>query len=404
MQFYPDGVVISVYGSSEDAPELRGMVRVNYMGYIGYATTNESTSEEILAAEYQGSFETDAHLGNIGYAYKPITEEVQTTTTRISNPMNQQYGVVAPPMIGDRVLVGHFGGDKWIIMQVFPAHGGNEQPPHDEHDLSFIHRSGSSVRFNDGYPSTQSGLPDGTFDGISGHMTLVGNRVMFLSGDKFLPHGLMSDFEVQGVNADLNDGTTGGHSYASIFDNTSEPSASSDPYYAPWDGSIGDKKFLQPPEISEGYAVVHEGGGLIQIQKGATNHSNMRFGARGVTICAGQKYWNAGLQGDTTHDSPAPDSTVEDDVIKILHHTGAYIEIDANGAISIVTADGQDYVITATGVAGEIVLGSKGVKVVGDGDGTSTHIVVNAFGMTTYEAATGHTHVVNASQDEVYIP
>jgi hypothetical protein len=91
-------------------------------------------------------------------------------------------------------------------------------------------------------------------------------------------------------------------------------------------------------------------------------------------------------------------------VIKILHHSGAYIKIDANGGISIVTADGQDYTITATGIAGEIIFGSKGKKVVGNGDSTNTHVVVNAFGISTYEAPTGHTHTVASSQDEVWIP
>lgn len=311
--------------------------------------------------------------------------------------------MISPPRVGDRVLVGHFGGKKWVILCVFPAQGGSEQPPHDETDLSIIHRSGSSVRFNDRYPSTQTGLPTDTFDGISGHMTLVGNRVMFLSGDKFLAHGLMSDFDAQDVNIDLNDDVSGGHTYASVFDNTIEPSSGSDPYYAPWDSSLGDKKFLQPPALDEGYAVVHDGGGLIRIEKGTGNHSNMRLGARGVTIYAGQKYWNAGLKGETTHDSPAPDSDIEDDVIKILHHSGAYIKIDIDGSISIVTASGQNYVIEATD-AGKIVLGSEGKQVIGHGDGTTSHTVINAFGFTTYEAPTGHAHTVNKSQDEVWIP
>lgn len=403
IQFYPDAKVIQVYGSSEDDAELRGMIRVNYMGYMGYATTEESTEQETLVSEYQGRFEVDAYMG-LPYGFKPTTDNVQASTSRISHPLNQQYGMIAPPRIGDRVLVAHFGGNKWVIMCVFPAHGGNEQPPHDEHDLSIIHRSGSSVRFNDGFPSAQTGLPAENFDGMSGHMTLVGNRVMFLSGEKFLPHGLMSDFEVQGVSIDLNDEDASGHAYASVFDNDSEPSASSDPYYEPWDSDLGTKKFLKPPALDEGYAVVHDGGGLIRIEKGTENHSNMRLGARGVTIFAGQKYWDAGLRGETTHDSPAPDSDIEDNVIKIVHHSGAYIKIDTDGSISIVTADGQDYVITATGAAGEIVLGSKGVKVVGDGDSTTNHVVINAFGFSTYDSPTGHTHTVNASQDEVWIP
>lgn len=402
IQFYPDAKVIEVYGSSENDFAYRGMVKVNYMGYIGYTVTESSSEQEIVVSEYQGQFEVDAYV-MLPYGFKPTTDLSQSSTSKIKHPLNQQYGMIAPPRIGDRVMVGHFGGGKWVVMGTFPAHGGNEQPPHDNCDLSFIHRSGSSIRFNDGYPSTQTGLPTGNFDGVTGHMTLVGNRVMFLSGSKFLPHGLLSDFEVHGLKLDTGD-ESDGYVYPNIFDNELEPSSSSDPYYDNWDSDLGTKKFLRPPNLSEGYAVVHDGGGLIRIEKGTDNHSNMRLGARGVTIYAGKKYWNAGLYGDTTHVSPAPDSTMEDDVIKIIHHTGAYIKIDADGAISIVTADGQDYVITATGAAGEIVLGSKGVKVVGDGDTTTIHVVVNAFGASTYEAPTGHSHTVNASQDEVWIP
>lgn len=410
VQFYPDAVVINVYGSSDEFPDYRGMVRINYMGYIGYATTDSSTDDEVIVSKYQGQFEVDAFIGSTG-GFKPTTEEVQSTTTRISNPMNQQYGMISPPRIGDRALVGYFGGNKWVIMCVFPAHGGNEQPPHDDCDLSMIHRSGSSIRFNDGYPSSQTELPGETFDGISGHMTQVGNRVMFLSGEKFLPHGLMSDFESQGVNLDLNDGTADGHSYANVFDNTLEPSSSSDPYYDPWDASIGSKKFLQPPELTEGYAVIHDGGGMIRIERGTGNHSNMRFGARGVTIYAGQKYWNAGLQDLTSHTSPAPTSDIEDDVFKIVHHSGAYIKIDANGKISIVTADGQSYEIVGTG-AGTVNLGAGAThNVISDNDNTDAHILTDKlFQLPVTDMGVdptgliGHKHALVAGQSEVKVP
>lgn len=404
IMFYPDAKIIQVYGSSDDNPDLRGMVRVNYMGYIGYVTTESQSEEDAIVAEYQGQFEVDAYL-TFPFAFKPTTKDAQSTTDRTSDPLNQQYGFISTPRIGDRVLVAFFGGSKWIVMGVFPAHGGNEQPPHDEHDLSIIHRSGSSIRFNDKYPSSQTGLPTGNFDGISGHMSLVGNRVMFLSGDKFLAHGLLGDFESKDVSIDLNDGSSG-HSYDSIFDNASAPSSSSDPYYAPWDGSLGSKKFLRPPEITEGYAVVHEGGGLIRIESGVDNHSNMRFGARGVTIFAGQKYWNAGLRDETTHDSPAPDSTIEDNVLKLLSQSGAYIRIE--GKISIVTADGEDYEIVATG-GGFVLLGEGASNsVIGeDVDTDGTTLIDTIFQLPCRDVVTqlpSHTHGLTANQSEVKVP
>ena len=407
VQFYPDAKVIHVYGSSEDDIDYRGMVRVNYMGYIGYTTTEPDTDQDAVVSQYQGQFEVDAYMGLWG-AFKPTTEGAQSTTDRISHPMNQQYGFISPPRIGDRVLVAHFGGDKWVVLAIFPAQGGNEQPPHDDVDLSIIHRSGSSVRMNDRYPSSQTGLPVGDFDGISGHLSLVGNRVMFLSGNMFLPHGLLSDFEARNVNIDLNDDDVDGHSYASVFDNASEPNATSNPYYEPWDGSLGAKKFLQPPVVDEGYVLVHDGGGMIRIQKGTENHSNMRLGARGVTIFVGQKYWNAGLKDETSHDSPAPVSTIEDDVFKIVHHSGAYIKIDANGKINIVTADGQDYEIAGTG-AGSVLLGSGATNnvIAENVDTDTTTLIDSIFQLPCRDATTqlpAHKHGLTAGQSEVKVP
>lgn len=402
IMFYPHARVLRVYGNSTDDLAKRGKILVNYMGYISDISEKEQTKEEVQISEYQAQFEVDADAV-YSYGFKPTTDEAQASTKRHDDPMNQQYGLVAPPRRGDVVLVMQVGDENWLVLGSIPARGGNEQPPHHECDLSFIHRSGSSIRFNDHYPSSMTDLPTDDYDGITGHMTLVGNRVMWLSGSKWLSHGLLADFEAHSINIELNDGEEDGHTYANKFDNSEEPSSSSDPYYTPWADSLGDNKFLKPPEITDGFALIHEGGGLFRISTGGDNHSHMKVGARGVTIYAGQKYWNAGLMDESTHDSPALDSTVEDDVIKILHHSGAYIKIDTAGVISIVTADGENYVITGTG-AGKIILGSEGKQVIGHGDSTSSHIVMNAFGMPCYGDETGHDHTVVKSQDEVWIP
>lgn len=405
IMFYPHARVLRVYGNSTDDLAKRGKILVNYMGFISDIAEEEQTKEQVQISEYQAQFEVDADAV-YSYGFKPTTDEAQTSTKRRADPMNQQYGLVAPPRRGDVVLVMQIGDENWLVLGAIPARGGNERPPHHECDLSFIHRSGSSIRFNDHYPSSMTGLPADDYDGITGHMTLVGNRVMWLSGSKWLSHGLLADHEAHSINIELNEEQEGEtktiHTYASTFDNSEEPSSSSDPYYVPWTDDLGSSKFLKPPEITDGFALIHEGGGLFRISTGGDNHSHMKVGARGVTIYAGQKYWNAGLMDETTHDSPALDSTVEDDVIKILHHSGAYIKIDANGKISIVTADGQDYVITATGAEGEVVLGSKGKQAIGHGDSTTTHTVLTIFGAPSPDSP--HSHTVSKSQDEVWIP
>ena len=398
IMFYPHARVLRVYGNSTDDLDKRGKILINYMGYISDIAEKEQTPEQAQISEYQAQFEVDADAV-YSYGFKPTTEEAQASIKRLSNPMNQRYGLVAPPRRGDVVLVMQIGDDNFLVLGAIPARGGNEQPPFNECDMSLIHRSGSSIRFNDHYPSSMTGLPTGEYDGITGHMTLVGNRVMWLSGSKWLSHGLLADFEAHSINIELNEEQEGEevttHTYASVFDNSEEPSSSSDPYYTPWADDLGDDKFLKPPEITDGFALIHEGGGLFRISTGGDNHSHMKVGARGVTIYAGRKYWNAGLMDESTHDSPAEDSTVEDDVIKILHHSGAYIKIDAAGVISIVTASGENYIITATG-GGTIRLGTTGGRqVCADGDGTT--MAVTLFGYT-------HDHTIKKGQDEVYVP
>ena len=408
IMFYPHARVLRVYGNSTDDLAKRGKILINYMGYISDISEKEQTKERAQISEYQGQFEVDADPV-YSYGFKPTTEEAQSSTKRRSNPMNQQYGLVAPPRRGDVVLAMQIGDENWLVLGAIPARGGNEQPAHHECDLSFIHRSGASIRFNDHYPSSMTDLPTDDYDGITGHVTLVGNRVMWLSGSKWLSHGLLADHEAHSINIELNEEQEEGkekviHTYADVFDNSEEPSSSEDPYYAPWADDLGDDKFLKPPEIIEGFAIIHEGGGLFRFSTGGDNHSHMKVGARGVTIYAGQKYWNAGLMDESTHDSPALDSTVEDDVIKILHHSGAYIKIDANGKISIVTANGQNYEIIGTG-GGTVLLGeSADRQVIGHGDPTDYHVVMNAFGIPSYGDATGHKQLVEKSQDEVWIP
>jgi hypothetical protein len=136
------------------------MVRINYEGFMSDLAEDDESTE---ISDFQARFEVDAVL-LMPFGFKPTTDENQTTLARSSHPLNQQYGFIAPPRRGDKVVAAFLGHNRWVVLSAYPAVGGNEQPPHTEANLSFIHRSGSSIRFNDQYPSSMTGLPTGDFD------------------------------------------------------------------------------------------------------------------------------------------------------------------------------------------------------------------------------------------------
>ena len=137
IMFYPHARVLRVYGNSIDDLAKRGKILVNYMGFISDISEKEQSPEEVQISEYQAQFEVDADAV-YSYGFKPTTDEAQASTKRRTDPMNQQYGLVAPPRRGDVVLVMQIGDDNWLVLGSIPARGGNEQPLHHECDLSFM--------------------------------------------------------------------------------------------------------------------------------------------------------------------------------------------------------------------------------------------------------------------------
>lgn len=368
--FYPESVVLEVYAENH---ERRGWVKINYRGLI--------TEKEDIDIH---NFDRDACLLQ-SFGFKPITEESQASTSKIAHPMNQQYGFVAPPKRGDRVLVMR-QGRSWIVMGSLPATGGNEPPISHVDDLSFIHRSGSSLRFNDQYPGVTGGLDE--FDGITGSTTLVAQRTMVLAGGRFLPFGLLAEHASQtDVKIDINDGEEGGYDYSALFDN-SEPTT--DYYYDPWATTIGSKKFLSPPDsvAADTLFMLHQGGGLLKMAPLDTDYTGTKITAGGFTASVGKKYWAAGLkdQNDCSGEGVAvatKDTDPINGVIRIQNEAGAYVEWTAAGGITIATADGQTFTVTSTGDGdlvveapggGNVLLGGSGAShnVISDGDSTTT--------------------------------
>lgn len=411
IEAYPEAIVTQVYDSN--SPK-RGMAQIDYTGSLE------------IEGDIKSMFTVDAWI-LYPYGFKPDTEDNQVSINRLNHPMNQPYGIWSPPRRGDKVLALCCGPNRWFIVGSLPFQG-NEHTISDQNDMSFIHRSGASIRMNDRYPGVTGGT--GEFDGITGNMSLVGNRTMMLIGSKFLPFGLLGNHAFHStIKFDLNDGTTS--DYATRFDNGDPNSVN---YYEPWDSNATSKLFMSPPDnvLANQFFMLHQGGGVMKIfeQPLAINYSGLKIAMGGITISAGTKYWGAGMkdQDDCSSEGVADATKTTNPVsgtIRIQQENGAYIELGANGQVTIVTGNGQDYTIDVddngdlilrTEGTGDVILDAAGsgvvklggsgavTNVVKHGDSTSAHVVINAFGISTYEATTGHTHTVNASQTEVKVP
>jgi len=392
--FYPDAVIVQVYDGSVTLANGKnglGWVRVNLAGYIG-------EDRQWVRDEW----DVDALLV-VQYASKPTTDETQSSSRKLESPLNQQYGMITPPRRGDKVIVGWFGPDRYFVMGVYPAPGGSELPSYTSDDLSYIHRSGASIRFNDKYPGVTAPVPD-EYDGITGAMSIVANRAIHLVGSKFLPFGLMAEHASQDIKIDLNEPESDGYAYTSIFDDA-VPSST---YYQPWDTSATGKKFVGPPNEafpstatnvgSDTFYLLHQGGGVFKMVPVNTDYTGIKMAADGMTIAVGTEYWDAGLRNkDTGHTSPAPDSTIVSGELNIVHESGAKVRIDTTGNVYIDT-NGQILYLGDSGGSPQ--------NVVKHGDSTSAHITVNMLGMICYDQTVtpGHTHTVVASQTEVKIP
>jgi len=402
--FYPESVVLEVYAENH---ERRGWIKINYHGLI-------SDKEDFDVHK----FDRDACLLQ-SFGFKPITEEGQASTSKIAHPMNQQYGFVAPPKRGDRVLVMR-QGRSWFVLGSLPATGGNEPPISHVDDLSFIHRSGSSLRFNDQYPGVTGGFDE--FDGITGSTTLVAQRAMVLAGGRFLPFGLLAEHASQtDVKIDINDGAEGGYAYSALFDNEKPVT---DYYYDPWVDTIGSKKFLSPPDTvgANTLFILHQGAGLLKMAPLDKDYTGTKLTAGGFTISVGKKYWAAGLknQNDCSGEdvvAATKDTDPVDGVIRIQNEVGAYIEWTAAGGITVATADGQTFTVTSTGAgnlvveapgAGNVLLGGSGAahNVISDNDSTDSIALKDGIFqvpiLTTTFAVT-HNHGLTAGQSDVKV-
>lgn len=386
-EFYPDAVITRVYGSDDILRNKKsgiGWVQVNLLGFSG--ETNETVRKK---------WNVDAML-IMPYSFKPTTEDAQSSTKKLQSPLNQQYGMIAPPRRGDKAIVVYLGPKRYFVMGVYPAPGGNEPPSYTPDDLSLIHRSGASIRLNDKHPGVTAPAED-EYDGITGAMSTVANRAIHLIGSKFLPYGLMAEHASQLTKIDLNIEDSDGYAYADIFDD-SEPGTA---YYQPWDPSMGSDWLLGPPHSdlsgtdvgSNEFYLLHQGGGLFRLypQPSDTEYTGLKIAIGGWTISVGKEYWDAGIQNvDTSsgaHTDTQSTAPVEGQIV-LQNSAGAYIKMDPSGNVVIESQ-------------GTIKLGTNATQaVVTHGDSTGVATTKMLFFMD----APPHSHQEESDQSEVLAP
>jgi len=436
---FPRALVKSVY----DGPQVEGRTNTSGLkpGQVLVNTKGEWISKSA------GSRDVPAWVV-MPYGSRPQTTDDQQSPNREQHPLNQFFGFYGMPRIGDTVfLIGMSRGDEKMATEFFvlgSVHSAdvNVPPLADKEDLQMIHRSGSSIRLNDTYVGGGSISADdegeGMTRGLSGNLTLVGNRLMVLSGSKYLPHGLMAKYgdpreRFAQAKIDTFDGSTGGNSYSDVFDNDAEESTFFDPFV---DTTISGKVFLSPPSTTDSILpltdntmlIAQHGGGVIRIDdhNSSTGYSRMTTGAASISMFVGEDYRQLGLEGISTgFDTPAsglgegeagygPVGTGSN-TFELQHAKGTRVTIDEDGAIYITTQDPNAKIMIDTAEdSATIDIGMANKAAVKDYDSTTnvkaeaalsgppgTHL--GTFGIPHGHDHKGHEHNVVASQEKVFL-
>lgn len=437
---FPRALVKKVYDGPQ-SDDVAGDVKKLRPGQILVNTKGEWVSKSA------GSRDVPAWVV-IPYGMRPHTEENQRTANRTDNPFNQFFGFYAMPRVGDTVfLIGMARGvediatEFFVLGSVYSADV-NVPPLADQEDFQLIHRSGSSIRLNDTYvgggsvSATSEG--EGMTKGLTGNLTLVGNRLMVLSGSKYLPHGLLAKYgdpreRFGRAKIDTFDGSAGGHSYSDVFSNDAAESTFFDPFA---DTTMSGKVFLSPPSTTDGLIpltdntmlIAQHGGGVFRIDdhNDSVGYSRMTIGATSMSMFVGENYRQLGLEGKSTNfegkaagigggESGYGPVGTGSNTFELQHKSGTRITIDEDGAIYITTQDPNAKIMIDTAEDGATIdIGLATKAAVKDYDETTndeaqaalsgppgTHL--GTLGIPHGHAHKGHTHNVVATQEKVYI-
>ena len=368
------------------------------------------------------------------YSHQPMVIEPGTDNLEAFS-MNQSFGSFAMPRVGDKVFViSCTRDDVATIASLFFVFGApfstraHRPPLTDAEDVQTLHRSGASIRLNDTYAGGGSIESDGTetdgyMKGLTGNVTITGNRTMILSGSKYLPHGLLAkygdpreDFE----NAEI-DTFTRIASYSSLFSNTEESSNYHDPFAA---DLIGENYFLSPPSTDDSIIpltnntllMLQHGGGVMRIDDHDTEdgYSRMTMAAASVTTLVGKDYQQAGLAGDSS--APNEDASgidEEADEYAVYQIAGAKFKVYAIGDVDVWAAPGRNITIKSADGEGKVYLGEGTDAVFRNGDETTTTPAQTSFcgvpeshmgtlGLPHTHTHKGHSHEGVERQSKTY--
>lgn len=356
------------------------------------------------------------------YGHRPTTSDSQKTQNLEPFSMNQSFGFFAMPRVGDKVFViGTASDDNEITPSMFYMFGsrfstGVHRPPlTDVEDVQTLHRSGASIRFNDTFAGGGSIDTNGTeskgfMKGLTGNVTITGNRTMILSGSKYLPHGLLakygdprSSFTKAEIDASSKVGT-----YSSLFSNEEGP----DKYHDPFTTDLIDNNFfLSPPSTTDdiipltnnSLLMLQHGGGVMRIDDHDTEpgYSRMTMSAASMTTLIGKDYQGVGLKGDSNSPEGYDDASGINegtDEFAIYHIQGARFKVYAVGDVDVWAAPGRDITIKSADGEGKVYLGEGTKAVFRDGDETTTNKAQTSFcgvpesHMDCIGIPHGHTH------------
>lgn len=284
----------------------------------------QQVSLKPLNSQFIDTIDTGVGKGlKFASSYAPYLSVADPKTQKINNVPT---GVVNYPQPGDRVLALVWMSDITAQDRLYTALSQNplteviilarvqwEHPSIGPYDHIIGDQSGAKLHFNHGWLDTVNMAnppPDYLEEGKAaephqlrtGHVTLVGNRFVSLSGKKFLPFGLFSHLLGQAGNPDpivfpeaAFDGTVGGNkpkgkgtSWTEVF--TKDPTETVFDKLPDEIPGVGEGKFLEPPCPEPGAMMqMHDSGYKLLV--GVDGHMR-EYVPKGRIIVIGQNDTN----------------------------------------------------------------------------------------------------------------
>lgn len=375
-------------------------------------------------------------------------------SNREQRTSNQPYGTYMMPRVGDLVFaIGYDFGDSGIdegyrteyyVLGVMGSTKVTRPPPTDKDDMQMVHRSGASIRLNDTYAGggamTTTGDATGVaaLKGITGNLTMVGNRTMIFAGKNYLSHGHLAKYgdprkrfrelKIQTRSTLATDNT-----YGELFSNNA-----SDSYYDPFDSQMitNVQKFLSPPS-TEGDIIpltdntlllAQQGGGVFRIDdhSASASHSRITVASASMSFMVGTAYKELGLSGDSSSVEDASgiggdgnaglagDVGTGTNTYEVHHSSGTRVTIDEDGTINIFTRDPNATIHIDTEDDARIYIGEGEHPVVRSDDVTAKDTAtaaimgppdttIGCLGFPIPHMHNGHTHIEKHTQEKTYV-